>query len=226
MKPGIHCRPCATWWYLASIFVLVLGTGLSANRYPGGFDWIYNVASALGSRQDNPDGFAWYAGALGLSMLLMWPYVSAVERKLGSPAHAATRIAIRALKTGLFFGVVLGMERMFFADLSSVVTKGHEVIAIFTFFGLQLGLFMLMVQAMSRRRIYALSAFLVAAPLLAIAIGQIFLFVAQRDIGWAGVDWRELGTPFWMSFAFWQWLAIVFICIGLGLLSFISSDDA
>ena len=33
--------------FAASVAVLLLGIGLAAERYPGGFDWVYTVMSAL-----------------------------------------------------------------------------------------------------------------------------------------------------------------------------------
>jgi hypothetical protein len=79
---------------------------------------------------------------------------------------------------------------------------------------------MLMVQAMLRRRLYALPLFLVTSPLVAIGITQFWLYLDQRELGWVDTNWREMGIPLSLSFAFWQWLAIGCLWLGLGLLSF------
>jgi len=42
------------------------------------------------------------------------------------------------------------------------------------------------------------------------------LWLGQRDVGWVDVAWRELGIPVWLSFAFWQWVAVALLWVGLG----------
>ncbi len=231
MKPDyrklVHSllRPHAYWWYLSSVVVLVAGFRLSADYYPGGFDWHYRVASALASRLDNPSGSLWSASGLGLAMVLMWPYVSAVKKKMGPRQSGMTRFAFGALRTGLVCGMLLSSERLLIRDLSSVITKGHEIIALLTFFGLDIGVFLLLLQAVWRRRIYVVPTLLILVPLLAVGLNQFWLYLAQRDVGWVHTDWKKLGVSLWFSFALWQWLAIGILLAGLGLLSFISTQE-
>ena len=78
---------------------------------------------------------------------------------------------------------------------------------------------------MLRQRIYVFPVLLVVTPMLAIGITQFWLYLDQRDLGWVDVGWREMGVPFWLSFAFWQWLAIGFLWVGLCLLSFTSIEN-
>jgi hypothetical protein len=42
--------------------------------------------------------------------------------------------------------------------------------------------------------------------------------VRKRDDGSRQVnsDWRAMGVPFWLSFAFWQWLAVAMLGTGFG----------
>jgi hypothetical protein len=54
--------------------------------------------------------------------------------------------------------------------------------------------------------------------LLAVGASQLALYFDQRDLGWVNTGWRELGVPVWLSFAFWQWLAVAFLGIGIGFL--------
>jgi len=54
------------------------------------------------------------------------------------------------------------------------------------------------------------------APLAAIFITQILIYFDQRDLGWVDHSWREMGVSPWLSFAFWQWLAVAFLWFGLG----------
>jgi hypothetical protein len=200
------------------------GTILASRYYPGGFDWLYTVVSALASKKHNPIGSFWLAGALSISMLLLWPYVSALHKGLSSFIPAAG-FTVGALRTGLVCGALLGAEKLLIHDLSKWVYKAHEILALLTFAGLYIGILGLLVQAMLRRRIYSVYLFIVAGPLLAIGITQFWLYIDQRDLGWVDVSWREMGIPFWLSFAFWQWLAIVFLWLGLGLLALISIQE-
>jgi hypothetical protein len=73
---------------------------------------------------------------------------------------------------------------------------------------------------MLQSRIYAFMALIVASPLVAISMTQFWLYIEQRDLGWVDTSWREMGIPLWISFAFWQWLAIAALWVGLGLLLF------
>ncbi len=205
---------------MASFLVLSFGSILAALQYPGGYDWVYTVASALASQKHNPTGSFWFASALVLAMVLLWPYVSALKQALHPGLAATEKFAIGALRTGLICGTLLGLERLLIRNLSDWVYKAHEFLGLLTFMGLYFGIFALLVQAMHRQRIYAFPVLMIASPLLAIGITQFWLYLDQRDLGWVDTSWREMGIPFWLSLAFWQWLAIGFLWLGLGLLSF------
>jgi hypothetical protein len=214
------CLNNALWWYLASLLVLGSGSMLAARNYPGGFDWPYTVASALASQKHNPQGSIWFAGALTLAMVLLWPYVSALNQSRGRTHPGLVKFAIGALRTGLVSGALLGLERLLIRDLSALVYKAHEVLGLLTFFGLYFGIIGLLVHAMLRKRSYVFILLLIVSPLLAIGITQFWLYLDQRDLGWVDTSWRAMGIPVWLSFAFWQWLAIGLLWLGLGLLSF------
>lgn len=211
-------RARAFGWYVLSIFILIAGIKLSLDYYPSNFNWLYTVASSLGSARDNPSGRVWYTSGLGLAMLLQWPYVSALRKRIGPSATGLTRVALASLGTGIGAGILLGLQGVFVPDLSEWITKGHEIIALVVFSSLHLGIFLLLAQAMWRRKVFGVSAVIVVLPFLAIALSQLFLWLAQRNIGWVGQHWEKTGIPLWLSFAFWQWLSIGFVIIGLGLL--------
>ena len=214
----------AFWWYLASLLVLVLGAVLAARHYPGGFDWAYTVASALASQKHNPTGSFWFSGGFILSMSLLWPYVSALKQSLGPSLAPTEKFAIGALRLGLICGALVAAERLLIKDLSDWVYKAHEILALIFFLGLYIGVFVLLINAMLRQRIYVLPIFLVAGPLLAIGVTQFWLYFDQRDLGWVDTSWREMGIPLWLSFAFWQWLAIGGLWVSMGMLSFIGIE--
>jgi len=205
------------FWYAAALVVYCSGAILAAHYYPSGFDWHYTVASALASQKHNPTGSAWFAGTLSLSMCLLWRYVSILRQAMLTP-HALARFAFVILRIGLASGVVLGLERLFIRDLSAWIYKAHEILGLLTFFGLFLGILCLLIHAMLRNRIYVLPALLVTTPLLTIGATQFWLYLEQRNLGWVDTSWREMGIPLWLSFAFWQWLAIGTLWLGMGLL--------
>lgn len=43
-----------------------------------------------------------------------------------------------------------------------------------------------------------------------------FLSFAQRGVGRADYDWHGHGTPLWLSFAWWQWLAAGLLWLSIG----------
>jgi hypothetical protein len=213
------------WLYVASLSILCCGSIISAHFYPDGFDWQYTVASALASQKHNPAGSIWFAGTLILSMLLLWPYVSALRQDQPAPLTALSLFAFGALRTGLICGALLGLERLVIHDLSDWVYKAHEILGLLTFLGLYCGILCLLIQTMLRNTIYLIANLLVVSPLIAIGITQCWLYLEQRNLGWVDTSWRVMGIPVWLSFAFWQWLAIAVLWLGLGLLLFTSSKQ-
>ena len=215
----------AIGWYLGSLLTLILGAALAARHYPGGFDWPYTVASALASRKHNPEGSFWFSGGLIISMGLLWPYVTSLKNSLCSSLSAAAYFAIGALRLGLICGALVAAERLFIHHLSDWVYKAHEILALLFFLGLYIGVFTLLVLVMRRHKIYLVPVLVVASPLLAIGITQLWLYYDQRDLGWVDTSWREMGIPIWLSFAFWQWLANACLSLCLGFLSFIRIEE-
>lgn len=211
-------------WYLASLLVLIFSVLLAAYHYPGGFDWHYTVASALASQKHNPDGGVWFSGGFLISMSFLWPYVARVKQTM-SLTLASTGFAIGLMRLGLICGVLVAAERLLIRDLSAWVYKAHEILAILFFLGWYLGVFILLVRVMLRQKFFILPVILINIPLLAIGITQLWLYLEQRELGWVDTSWREMGVPVWLSFAFWQWLAIGFLWAGLGLLALIRLEQ-
>ncbi|HWA26538.1 MAG TPA: hypothetical protein VG734_12830 [Lacunisphaera sp.] len=197
--PSIHHR--AMGWYLFASAVLAAGMSFAAARYPGGFDWVYTVISALASRKHNPAGAAWFAGALAVAMASLWPVVTAFMRD-GLPRWVAG-----SLRAGVVCGTLVGVERLGFQHFSSMVRKGHELIALAAFLSFYVGIIGVYIQRVQRRHASPWCAVLVLVPLLGVGLREGWLYFAQRHLGWADYDWKGTGAPFWLSFAWWQWLA-------------------
>ena len=198
---------------------------MAARDYPGGFDWRYTVASALASQKHNPIGSAWFSSAMSLSMVLLWPYVTTLKKGLCPSLPAAAEFAIGALRIGMVCGALVGVERLFIRDLSAWLYNAHEILALITFLGLYFGVLGLLFLIMLRQKFYIFTFLLVVSPIVAIGIILFLLYLDQRDLGWVDSSWREIGIPIWLSFAFWQWLAIGFLGAGLGLLSFTRIEE-
>jgi len=163
--------------YLAAVVSVVVGGGVAASRFPGGYDWVYTVVSHLASTTRNPDGGRWMAGSL-----------------------------------------LLALEGLFGLDLSVLGRKGHEALALATFLGFYAGMLGLYVRRIRRSPAFFAPALLIVLPLLGVGVTQLSLYLGQGTLGWVNPGWRELGVPLWLSFAFWQWLAMGFLGLGLGTL--------
>jgi hypothetical protein len=202
-------RYVAACAFLVALSTFWVGVVMAARLFPDPpFDWMYRVVSELASRKHNPPGGHWFSMALGLSMLGLWPVVSYLGRTVGD-----RRWPIVALRAGILFGMAVGIERFTFVRFSSLVNNGHEALAVCAFAGLYTGMLGLYGQRIRRGWTGAL---VVAAPLAAIFITQIVIYFDQRDLGWVDHSWREMGVEPWLSFAFWQWLAVAFLWVGLG----------
>ncbi len=203
------------WSYLLATSLLTAGVGLAAARFPGGFDWAYTVMSALASAKHNPEGGAWFAGALALALGLLWPAAQRVRHEVLTRGVTPGRGHL-ALRIGLLGGILVGLERLLIFHASSHLPKAHEVLAVLTFLSLYGGLFALFRERLRLHPQAFWPAVALAVPLVAIGVSLAFLYFDQRDIGWVDRRWRDFGIPVTLSFAFWQWLgaATLWACLG------------
>lgn len=195
--------------YAFATLVLAAGMRLAAARYPGSFDWTYNVISALASQKHNPGGAAWFAGAIAIAMACLWPVVTVV-------AAGIPRWVVVALRTGVICGVLVGAERLVFPHFSSVIRKGHELLALVAFLSFYAGITGLYAHRVRQRRASPWTAVMVLLPLLGAGVREGWLYFAQRQLGWADYDWKGTGAPLWLSFALWQWLAAAMLWLAMG----------
>ncbi len=209
--------PVLAWvCYGLSIAAIVGGTLLAVRSYPKAFDWTLTVISALASRKHNPEGSLWFAGALVIALGLLWP-VSAVIRTARTPALL--------LRVGLVCGMLVGTERLVFVHFSDLVHKGHELIALTAFLAIYGGVLGLELDHVRRRSAGRWVSLLVLLPLVAAGILALVLYLAQRDTGWVDHDWKKENLPVWARFAFWQWLAVAALWVGVGHLLLLSSSS-
>jgi hypothetical protein len=200
--------------YVAAVLAIGVGVSVAVARFPGGFDWAYTVISKLASRKHNPEGAVWLCGGLLAAMLLLWPAAGRLGRGHGRPDHL--RAALALLRAGLFGGALLAVEGLLVLDLSGIMRKGHEALALLTLLALYAGVLGLYVHRIRRRSPFLWPALVVLLPLVAVGASQLALYFDQRELGWVDTSWRELGVPLWLSFAFWQWLAVALLGAGIG----------
>jgi energy-converting hydrogenase Eha subunit A len=204
----------AAFEYALALTMFAVGVVVSTREFPAQpYDWMYVVMSALASRKHNPAGGQWFAMGLGISMLMLWPVVSYLR---DAAAAGARRWPIVALRLAILSGIAMGVEWIVFDHLSDLVHKAHELLAIGVFFGLYAGVLGLYAERLRRGRRAWAGSFIVVAPLIAIGITQLALYLDQRDLGWVDAGWRAMGVPMWLSFAFWQWVAVAMLWAGLG----------
>lgn len=190
---------------------------MAVARFPGEFDWVYSVISRLASTRHNPDGARWLTGSLLVAAIFLWPVIGHLDRWFSS-GQDRPRLSLAALRMGLVGAGLLAIEGLTSLDLSRIARKAHEALALITFIALYLGIIGLYVRRIRTARTLLWPALIVVLPLFAVGVTQLFLYLGQRDLGWVNTDWREIGIPFWLSLAFWQWLAVAFLAVGLGIL--------
>ncbi|HKJ74543.1 MAG TPA: hypothetical protein VKA19_10540 [Alphaproteobacteria bacterium] len=206
------------WLYLTAVVLFCAGVAAAARDYPGGFDWPYMVASTLASPTDNPASGAWFAGAWTVSMVMLWWCVSLLKRHQPPWASLMARWTNSALQLGLVCFALVGLDMLLGRIVSKHIDKGHEIFALIAFFGTYLGVLGSLAQILRDRRFHALPVLVVATPLIGVGITQAWLYFKGSNLGWVDESWRAQGVPVWLSFAFWQWLAIGFLFAGIGLL--------
>ncbi len=203
-----------------ALVTFAAGVAIAARNYPEQpYDWSYVVVSALASHKHNPEGGHWFSAALGLSMLALWPVVTYLRDA------SAGRWPIATLRAGVLCGVAVGVERLVFVHFSDLVHKAHELLAVGVFVGMYAGVLGLYAHRVRHDRRALAGALIVGAPLIAIGITQLALYFDQRDLGWVDHGWRAMGVPVWLSFAFWQWLAVALLWVGLGHLVWSSASN-
>ena len=201
--PGLRrAWPC----YGAALAVFAAGLALAAAAYPAGFDWPCMVVSRLASRKHNPDGSLWFSLGLAVAMLLLWPVMDRVRP--GTGLGRGGRFAGSALRAGIVFACLVGLERALFVHVSDRVDKGHEAIALLAFLSLYVGLLGTYASRLRAGTLRAWPALPSLVPLVGVGVANLALYLLQRDVGWVKPNWRELGVPVWQSFAFWQWLTV------------------
>jgi len=199
--------------FVLSVLSLAYGIYSAVELYPGVFHWKYQVISSLASQIDNPKGSFIFCLCFGMSCLLLLPITKWFREELSGHMPALSQFAYLALRLGLIFSVVVALERMAIRNFSNHFRKGHEVIALFAFVGMFVGL-LLNWLIFLRKSFHKASWWNVAIffavfcfPFLGAAGSQLYLYVVPNELGWVDASWEARGISVWLSFAYWQWIA-------------------
>lgn len=220
------------FWYPSAMGVLFAGVGLSLYSFPGPFDWRYRVVSSLISQIDNPGGNAFFAAGLALTCFMLIPLAGFFRVRLHPYAPRTATLAFHSLRLGFIFAVVVGLERLFFRNLSAHIHKAHELIALVAFAGLFIGVvgfWLACAWRLQKQRPVSVGAlgliFLTSgAPMIGAATSQAYLYFVPNQLGWVGPHWAALGVPLYLSFAFWEWIASAAVFTYLYLILFLMPE--
>jgi hypothetical protein len=210
------------WGPVMSLAVATL-FAVSANFFPGGYDWRFDVMCRLGYAHVNPEGSGYWAAALVLACIMGVPCCGYFHRRLRGVAPRLSGWARFLLGFGLSCGIVIGLDGLLLPKLNEMFPKLHETVATTAFacifFGV-LAFWSAMTKWLRARRGWsavacALLSLFVLVPMAGAMISQAYLFFVPNDLGWVGPDWAERGVPFYLSFAFWEWAAIagIYLCL-------------
>jgi hypothetical protein len=216
-------------WFLIGVWgpvISLLSGGLfaaSALHFPGGYDWRYDVMCRLGYSHVNPEGSVYWSWALGLICFGGLACCGHFRVRLQQVAPKLSAFAAVALGLGLLAGIVVALDGMVLPKLNLLMPKLHETTATITFaaifFGL-VGFWTAMILWLRAERCWsvwscALVSLLVAVPMAGAMISQAYLFFVPNNLGWVGPEWAKMGVPVYLSFAFWEWLAIagIYACL-------------
>ena len=214
----------------APLGVLAFWCGLSmaARRYPSQYDWRYMTVSKLVSPDRNPAGYLWASAGIVLCGLCGLYWVAILARRRDQKYTGDRPRGIRALQFGYFCMMCAAVLPTWLLRIQ----KGHEILAVFAFAGLLIGMVRLLFQIIERillRRMRRFSgharlyAFLVASvavlPILLAGLAQAYFYYVPSELHWLSFSWRARGWPVLLRFAFWEWVTCVVLSAYIAILS-------
>jgi hypothetical protein len=208
------------------------GMLMAARRYPSEYDWRYMPVSNLLSSGRDPAGYLWASTGIVLGSLcgLWWAAVMAQRWKREDEGGRPS--GIRALQ----FGNISMMCSAVLPPWLLRVKKGHEILTVFAFAGLCIGMVLLMFQIIERTflkrmrrlnghaRLYAaILASVAVFPILLAGLAQAYVHYVLPELPWVNLSWRARGVPVYLSFAFWEWVTCAVLSACMAILSLVTN---
>ncbi len=200
---------------LMGLLAFWAGLRIAGRKYPSEYDWRYMTISSLVYPDRNPRGYRWAWIGLTLCALggLCWTLVLLRDwRHEGAGGGGPAGI------WALGVGYLCMASCAWLPGLFPRVPRGHDLLALMSFFGLCIGIVLVTSYEAGRRlrlrrrplrggdRVYvALLAGAALSPILMAALTQVYISKALPDLPWVGLEWRARGAPVYLSFAFWEW---------------------
>jgi hypothetical protein len=216
--------------FIISLLCVVLFWGgilIAKWLYPAEFDWRYMTLSTLLSPRRNPDGHLWAAGGVVLSSLcaLCW----AVALRFGSDESSAQRAGGIPL---VIVGSICMAASVLLPWRLPRLPKEHEILTLFAFAGLCLGMIRLAFQTAGRflrrrvggsarrLRLYGAALASVAVfPIFVAGLAEAYVFYVLPQLHWVNLAWRAQGVSMYLSFAFWEWITCAMLSSYIAILS-------
>lgn len=201
---------------LLGVLAFWCGLWIAARRYPSEYDWRYITISRLGYADRNPGGYRWAWTGLLLCALggLCWSTVLVWDCRREKSGRTSIGICALALS------YVCMVSCASLPGGFPLFPRGHDILAVSSFLGICIAIIQLtlhLAEGSPRRRrtpplpgsprVYAaLLAGAALSPILMAAITQAYISRARPDLPWVSLEWRTLGVPVFLSFAFWEWI--------------------
>jgi hypothetical protein len=205
------------------------GMLMAARQFPSEYDWRYMPVSNLLSSNRNPSGYLWASTGMVLCSLCGLCWAEALARHWNNADKGVRLKGIRALQFGNFCMICAAV----LPEWLLPVQKGHEILVVFAFAGLCIGMVRLMFQTIERillerisrisghARLYAtIMAIAAVLPVLLAGLAQAYVHYLRPELHWVNISWRYRGVPAYISFAFWEWVTCVALTAYMVILTF------
>jgi hypothetical protein len=203
------------------------GIAVAERLSHGEFDWRYMTLSTLISPRRNPAGYIWAASGLVLSSL------SALCWAMALAWHCNVTVGERPRGIWLLgWGSLCMTCSVILPWRLPRLPKEHEVLTLFAFAGLCLGMIRLAFQTTERvlrrrsggsarrLRLYGGAvAGLAVVPIFLAGLADAYVFYVLPQLRWVSLAWRARGVPMYLSFAFWEWITCAVLSFYMAILS-------
>lgn len=201
------------------IFILLGGIIIANLLFEGVYDWRYMVISDLSSSTDNPRGYLIASYAMAAVGVLMIPLFGYMHRRFTVICRGSAIMGSFFFLIGIVGLILLGI----IYERPGLPNRLHENLAVVGLGGVILAMFFWefpMIKDMLPRyngknqwhKKKALFA-IIMMWIVVLGMGASQIYTSISDLDWVGIEWAELGISPLISFAFWEWVAVLCLLI-------------